>query len=250
MRPAVIAAAALLAASISSAFAANISIPSVTSDWHDTVGGTNVVEDVSFGRYDADPGDGFNQVRWGTPFTGSVNNGRSGLGFRGLAPINPVTINTAFQIGELRHYNWTITSASAATGSQLDLSASLEIDGIGSPGSPYKFTTALSIDETLNTEPCAYDSDTPCADKITFEQVGTSDTFVIDGVEYTFQVIGFGPTPDNLIEEFISQEARASTTPLWARITQATRPVSEPGSALLLAASFGVVGLIGRRRRK
>lgn len=113
-----------------------ISIPSVTSNWHDTTGGTGLLENVCFGRYDAEAGDGFNQVRWGTPFTGSVNNGRSGLGFKGLAPISPVAIDTAFQIGELRHSNWTILVSSAATGSQLDLSASLEIDGVGSPGSP------------------------------------------------------------------------------------------------------------------
>lgn len=250
MRPATLAATVLLAASISSAFAADISIPSVTSNWHDTTGGTGVLENVSFGRYDADAGDGFNQVRWGTPFTGSVNNGRSGLGFKGLAPISPVAIDTAFQIGELRHYNWTILVSSAATGSQLDLSASLEIDGVGSPGSPYNFTTALTIEETPNSEPCDYPSDTPCSDRITFEQVGASDTFVIDGIEYTFEVIGFGPTPDTLIEEFISQEAQASTTPLWARITQAPSKVSEPGSAALLVASLGLAGMVSRRRKQ
>lgn len=249
MRPMALAAATLLAVSLGDVSAANITIPTVSSNWHDTLGGTNVVENVSFGRVDADPGDGFNQARWGEPGT-SATSGRSGLGFQGLAPLSGIAINTAFQIGELRHYNWTLRLGTGASSSQLDLSAALEIDGVGSPGSPYNFTTALTIDETPNSEPCAYPSATPCSDRITFEQVGTSDTFTIDGVEYTFQVIGFGPTPDALIDEFISKEGGDSTTPLWARITQATHPVSEPGSFVLLTAVLGMLAGIRRRSNR
>jgi len=73
---------------------------------------------------------------------------------------------------------------------------------------------------------------------------------VIDGIEYTFEVIGFGPTPDMLIEEFISQEAQASTTPLWARITQPPSRVSKPGSAVPLAASLGLAGMVSRCRKQ
>jgi len=239
---------AVVAGFYGTAMAATINMTTVTSNWHDTIGGVNVIENTSFGRFDADAGDGFNQVRWGTPSAPSPTRGRSGLGFNGLAPINNISLDTEFKLGELKHYNWTLSSGTAASSSQLGLSAALEIDGLGVPGSPFTFNTALTVDETANTAPCTYPSTTPCADRITFQQVGSSDTFFIDGVEYTFEVIGFGSTPDDLESAFISQEGGDSSAFLWAKIT-AVEPVSEPASLALLAASLGMAGWFVRKSK-
>jgi PEP-CTERM motif len=232
-----------LAAVVGSASAVPITTTVVTSNWHDTVGlsGANISENVSFGRIDADPGDGFNQARWGQP-SGSLTPGRSGLGFRSNAPVSGIVLETPFDLGDLRHYNWTIGGASAATESSLDISATFDIGG--TIRGPFTFTSSLIIDETPNAGTCVYPSTTKCADKISFSDVAGGDTFNIGGVEYTLSILGFGDTPGSLKDFFVSQEGGTSDANLWAVITAVDippPPVPEPTPLALLA--LGLVGL-------
>lgn len=221
----------------------------ITSNWHESLGqaNANIVENVSFGRGNAGDigvGEGFNQARWGDPFQASATAGRSGLGSRSNDPVAGIVLETPFNLGTLRHYNWTIALGSFGTGSQLDVGFSLNIDSVSQ--GPYSLTTQLTVDETPNnTTPCPYQPSPPglCADSISFTPVGGGDTFTIGGVIYTLEIIGFGTSPANLSNSFISQEGGISDTNLWAKITAADPPTPAPEPAPLALLALVLVGL-------
>ncbi len=240
-----------IAAGVSGSASAAIVMTDVTSNWANPVGGVSVELNINEGRFNNDPPtDAFNQVRWGLPAGGPATRGRSGLGFLGNDPINNIVLDSAFQIGTLKHYNWTIGRNQAVTDVDLSLGAALAVNGTPSPGSPYNFTTHLTINETPNAAPCEFPSTTPCADRITFEQIGASDVFTINGIEYTFRVLGFGQAPGSLQDSFISQEGGESTAPLWAIITAVNpNPNPEPAPLALMALGLGALGWIARRNR-
>jgi hypothetical protein len=67
------------------------------------------------------------------------------------------------------------------------------------------------------------------------------------GVEYTFEVLGFGDTADDLISSFTSYEEMTNDTELWGDST-AVNPVPEPTTMLLFG--FGLLGMANVARRK
>jgi hypothetical protein len=212
--------------------AAVITLDSVTQSWSNTVGGVDVVENV------AGP-DGFNDVRWGTD--GPI--GQSGLGFLGVTPGFPIIIGTDFLIGDLRHYNRPINGAASAT--EMSLFIGMTVDGTPISEGPFNFN--MLIDETLNEEPCAYPSIVPCADRITFVKLLTSDTFVIDGITYTLTLTGFSSDGGVTISpNFISDEGTDNTIALYGRITAAS-DIPEPSTMALFGLGLAALGVLRKR---
>jgi hypothetical protein len=208
----------------------------VSALWSNAVGGSNVVLNQTNGT--------FLDVRWGV----STGQGQSGLGFDGIAP-PPSTLpalGDPFLLGTLKHYNRPISGGTAA--SSVDLSTSVDLNIGGNPISTGPFNFRFLIDETPNVSPCAYQSSTPCADKITFQNLVTSDTFTIGSDVYTISIVGFSDAPNGpLVASFISQEGGDNDAYLYAAITA---PIPEPSSLALLVTILGVAtGAVSLRRR-
>lgn len=225
------------------ALSANTATASLTMDsdvgtWTGTDGGTNVqYQTVAIGYGNGSE----NQVRWGVPYPGSVPNtidNQSGLGFTGKAPSgSPVTfeLGDPFEIGQLAHFNHEIGNGGSPTEAYLQL-----VMDFTTPDGPlsqaFNFTFGVDETEGLNTD-----------DIISFPNAYAAENVVIGDTTYTIQLLGFGDSPDNLVDQFVSVEnGQVNTTLLWGRITE--RPaVPVPGAVLLGSIGLGLVGYLRRR---
>ncbi|MBK9135853.1 MAG: PEP-CTERM sorting domain-containing protein [Betaproteobacteria bacterium] len=237
-RPALLA-SALFAVSVA-ASAATVTITNTTPNWATPVGGTNHSEGWNGQYYD---------VRWGNGTawdwdTWSYPN--SGLGFN---PTNtPFTQNTgtAFVLGQLRHYNNPISGGTAASSVDLHINSTITGASPATQGFDYRFL----IDETTNQRPCAYPSTTPCADRITFQNLDLTSSFLMGGIYYTIEMLGFGSNTSNLLTYFDSQEGGTNTTNLWARVTAVPSQVPEPATLALVGLALAGIGVQRKRAAK
>lgn len=193
------------------------------------------------------------QVRWGSPYNSL--NAKSGLGFTGLEALE-LSAGQVFNVGTLRHYNHTISSA-APIGIQADMSLTLNFNDASIGQQTFDFE--LNIDETMNHASahaggvCPYlTTGNGCSDAITWSNSIGNQSFSIDGLDYNLELVGFADSFDGeLVDKFVSQEQRVSETNLYARLVQIdTRPpvqdIPEPTSLL----GLGVLGAaIAARRR-
>lgn len=226
------------------AFATSITLDHPTATFQNTVGGSNI-HYVSSGCTGSPATDC--EVRWGQP---AGDTDASGMRFDSFtAPLGTST-GTAFNLGNLTHFNWPVAGGTAASSTQLSFGFTITTPNLGDQ----TFLFSFNIDETPNQAPCAYPSTTPCADKITFGNATSTTTFNIGDDVYTLYLLGFGPDANHLSNEFITQENQNNTTSLWAKI-DLSQPVGVPEPNALLMMALGLFGIgmaveVRRRRRR
>ncbi|WP_017305274.1 THxN family PEP-CTERM protein [Spirulina subsalsa] len=210
--------------------AASFTIDNITGTWAN-LQGTSVFNGL-----------GTDQVRWGDPATLS---GQSGLGFQTTASLGLISSGSNFVLGELTHFNFPVWGGTAA--SEVDLLLSMAIDGVN-----YAFNYTFTIDETPNVAglcPAFQISSTPCDDKIDFTNPFSSTTLNKDGFKYTLELLGFSSTMTGFapVSSFITEEYKASSAFLVARVIKDPTSVPEPTS--LLGMLFIVLASVGIKRR-
>jgi len=224
--------------SAASANAALIQLTNVTGAWTATTPGSPAVS-----------GGGTNEIRWGSP--ANQQNQQTGYRFDGAAPptVN-VSENVNFNLGTFTHFNWPIYEPSL-TSAQLTVDTTLLIEGVSETiSSVFEFQ---HLESTNNSNPCANGQSNNsgvningCADRVTFAlNVGESETFLIDGVNYYVDISGFfyGGV---LANEFWTMEEYNNTASLKGIIT--SRPVSVPEPTTLALLGLGLLGLGARKR--
>jgi hypothetical protein len=163
------------------------------------------------------------QIRWGQA-TGS---GTSGLGFQGTSTV--VSNENPFSVGTLVHFNNPTADGTQIDGVLLTVAVDVTTAG-GSFG--LSVPTSLEIDNTANTAPCPYPSNTPCSDAITIVSLGEdlSATEVLGDTSFTLTILGFQNSSGALVTQFISQEGGTNSVRLFATLEQNTRPVADAGT--------------------
>jgi hypothetical protein len=215
-----------------------LTLNSTSGTWVDgsAVGGAQVIYNLSNGTE--------NQVRWGV---GASSLGQSGLGFTGVGLKN-LNVGEIFEVGELRHFNNPLYMSTIASAVALDINLALS-----DPAISQKFNFTFAIQETANAGPCPI-GEPPCADIILFPNMTAAQTFKIDKVEYTLQLLGFSETSGGtFVSQFVSPEGGTNSMKLFGRITTWTpsehQTVPEPTTAVVLGL-LGIYFAFGRQGQK
>lgn len=207
-----------------------LTLSTVTGTWDNVVGGVNV------------NGVGTNEVRWGAGIP-DYSYQQSGFRFDGNAP-NTFGVGDVFSLGDFTHYNYPIASGTAAN--SADLSVYLSFSDPAGLNETLGFT--FTINETPN---IANPPTNPINnDIIGFPSAIADETFTINDIVYTLKLIGFGDTPDSIMEQFSTVETMSNTTSLWAQVTTATTGSTVPEPATLFLFGTGLLGMAGVSRKK
>ncbi len=206
----------------------------VTGEWVNPTGGDLAA--VSYADVAVPYGSGIeSRVLYGVPAGGD----QSGLGFTGTGTPYAFDTGDIFELGRLRHLNTPTEQGSSITGVDLLLSMSfLEPEGLAG-----QVGLTLSLTNTPNIESVS-------DDYLDFPTSFAPVVFVADSTWYTFEFLGLGPDPSNLISRLQTPEDGLNSASLWGRITagDAVEPVPEPITLILFGSGF--LALAGARIRK
>lgn len=245
-----LAGAAILALGMGSAGAAEVKLSDINALWLNPVGGGGgtVINPAT-------PGPS-TQVRW--PSSGD----QSGYNFTVLQ--DPITVDVPpapkiFDLGTFTHLNFPIPSGTGITSVQLQISANLTIDGqsIGPKTFLFDFTHFETPNEPGGNSPCANGGANNagvningCADRVTFATSGLTDTFDVNGAEYTLTLTGFVDGDGDLVDAFWTTENLSNSAVLRGSVdVYVPPPTNVPAPPALALLGMGLLGLGFATRR-
>ncbi len=224
-----IAAAAIVAFSASTASAAVVTITSISGVWTNTLldnGGTAA-------------GEGTSSITWG------VGSNPSGYTFN--AEPAPFVAGNPFTLGEFQHLNFPVSQPWL---DQADLQVTIagDIDGTA-----FNLNPTFTFDHTEtpnNANPCAEGGGNPCRDLVTLlNSQDLTQVVTVGGADFTLIIDGFENALGDPITSFYTQENQVNSAFLVARFEEPA-PVPLPAGAVLMLTALGGLGAARRFRRK
>ncbi len=180
-----------------------------------------------------------NRVSWGTFPDGSQSSAYVFDGAAGDAP----TDNSLFALGDFTHENFEIFSPSI-TGA--DLALNLMFEGPVTETFSYFF----EHNETPNSAPCDPTGLTVCPDVVSIPSAASTETVVLDGIEYLLFIEGFSEDGGSTITPgFITEEFQENQATLYARL-EVVPPTEIPLPNALALLGIGLLAFGVRRNRR
>jgi len=183
-------------------------------------------------------GVGTNIFAWGDPAAGSPTASQSALVF--LPWIFSGEFDTPFMLGALGFHNGSIEKDTGAITIDLDLALTFTAP----TGTVENVSATLDL---VNT----YDVGSPLAnaDSITLPAEIDDIVFIVDGMVYTLEILGFGLSKGGLVQgnQFFVEEGQNGLVQILGLMTCE----AVPASPSILLALFGSIGtfLVSRRRK-
>jgi hypothetical protein len=219
---------AVTVTAVPNAQAAVLTVNTISAEWTNPVGGTNIVNNGVQSNPTAA------EIRWG------VTNGsqpQSGFDFLTAAPPSfDVTTDEAFSLGTFTHHNNTIESGPITS---VDLALNLDIGGTGVG----PFLTVFDFVETNNG--CSPQPD--CAnDPSTLSGLDTKTIFSVGDQAYALTILGFSFDDGETFFDFLSTpEGQQGVGQLYAKVSA----VPLPAAVWLFLSALSALGVSAWRRR-